>query len=198
MAQPAREYRKNSLSIEPCWKRARSDPRIRWEKWRYQVKVAILARENITLDTLPQPKPTHVRLPAEPEYKMANEDSNEQTERDRQTRNNQLKLQWKLKCQKIIEAGILCGERPGALYDQKCPTMRPEVRDCGIIDNEDRCRQISPYIYSFWKHLNGKNGCVCVDDRIAIPNSIKDAYVKEIHATHPGGWGMLDMAVHAW
>ena len=43
-----------------------------------------------------------------------------------------------------------------------------------------------------------KSGCVCIDDRIAIPNSIKDAYVEAIHATHPGSWGMTDMAVHAW
>ena len=41
---------------------------------------------------------------------MAIEDATEHTERDRQIRNNQLKLQWELKCQKITEAGILYGE----------------------------------------------------------------------------------------
>ena len=40
--------------------------------------------------------------------------------------------------------------------------------------------------------------CVCIDDRIARPNSIKEAYVEAIHATHPGSWGMTDMATHAW
>ena len=64
-----------------------------------------------------------------------------------------------------------------------------EVRDCVNNGNEDRCRQISPYIHSYWKDLNMKNGCVCVNDRIAIPNSIKDAYVEAIHATHPRIWG---------
>ena len=39
---------------------------------------------------------------------------------------------------------------------------------------------------------------VCIDDRIAIPNSIKEAYMEAIHATHPGSWGMTDMATHAW
>ena len=38
-------------------------------------------------------------------------------------RNNQLKLQWELKCQKITEAGILCGERPWNLCDQKCVSL---------------------------------------------------------------------------
>ena len=93
MAQPARESRKTPLSIEPIWERPTSDPPIRWEKWRIQVKLATLARENITLDTLLQPKPTHVRLPVEPKYKLAIEDATVDTERDRQITKNQLKLQ---------------------------------------------------------------------------------------------------------
>ena len=73
-----------------------------------------------------------------------------------------------------------------------------EIRDCILTDNEDRCKQISPYIHFFWKDLHVKNGCVCIDDRIALPHAIKDAYVDAIHATHPGTWGMTDMATHAW
>ena len=73
-----------------------------------------------------------------------------------------------------------------------------EIRDCILTDNEDRCRQISPYIHSFRKDLHVKNGCVCIDDRIALPHAIKDAYVDAIHATHPGTWGMTGMATHAW
>ena len=46
--------------------------------------------------------------------------------------------------------------------------------------------------------MHVKNGCVCIDDRIALPHAIKDAYVDAIHATHPGTWGMTDMATHAW
>ena len=72
-----------------------------------------------------------------------------------------------------------------------------EIKDRVLMKNEDRCKQISPYIHSFWKDSHVKNGCVCIDDRIAIPNSIKDAYVEAIHATHPGSWGMTDMTTHA-
>ena len=103
----------------PFWERPTSDPPIRWEKWRIQVKLAIFARENITLDTVLEPKPTTVRLPAEPKYEMAIENATDETERDRQIRNSQLKLQGALKCQKITEAGVLCGERPWQLCDQK-------------------------------------------------------------------------------
>ena len=123
MAQSARESRKTPLSIEPFWERPISDPTIRWEKWRIQVKLAILARENITIDTLLQPKPSTVRLPVEPKYEMPIEDTTEEAERERRIRNNQLKLQWELKCQKITEAGILCGERPWNLCNQKCVSL---------------------------------------------------------------------------
>ena len=64
-----------------------------------------------------------------------------------------------------------------------------EVRDCGLTDNEDRCRQISPYINSFWKDPHVKNGCVCINDRMDIPKFIKDALLKTIHATHLGSLG---------
>ena len=72
------------------------------------------------------------------------------------------------------------------------------IRDCILTENQDRCKQISPYIHSLWKNLHVKNGCVCIDDRIALPHAIKDAYVEAIHATHTGTWGMTDMATHAW
>ena len=64
-----------------------------------------------------------VRLPAEPKYEMPIEDATDETERARQIRNSQLKLQWDLKCQKITEAGILCGERPWHLCDQKSVSL---------------------------------------------------------------------------
>ena len=124
MALPARESRKTPLSIEPFWERATSDPPKRWEKkWRIQVKLAIFATENFTWDTLLQPKPTHVRLQADPKYEMTIEEATEQPERDRQILNSQLKLQWELNCQKITEAGNLCGERPWSLCDQKCVSI---------------------------------------------------------------------------
>ena len=72
------------LSIEHFWERATSDPPIRWEKWRIQVKLAILAGENITPNALLKTKPTQVRLPPESKFDMAIEDATEHTERDRQ------------------------------------------------------------------------------------------------------------------
>ena len=73
-----------------------------------------------------------------------------------------------------------------------------EIRDCILTENEERCKQISPYIHTIWKDMHVKTGCVCIDDRIAIPHSIKEAYAEAIHATPPGSWGLTDMATHAW
>ena len=75
------------------------------------------------LEILLQSKPTYVRLLPEPKYEIAIEDAIEHTERDRQIRNNQMQLQWELKCQKITEASILCGERTWTLCEQKCVSL---------------------------------------------------------------------------
>ena len=72
-----------------------------------------------------------------------------------------------------------------------------EIRDCGMQDDEARCKEVSHYIRSFWKDLHVKSGCLCVDERVAIPNSIKDIVLESIHMTHPGSWGMISLSQYA-
>ena len=73
-----------------------------------------------------------------------------------------------------------------------------EIRDCVMQDDEARCKEVSTYIHSFWKDLHVKSGCLCVDQRVAIPNSIKEAVLESIHMTHPGSWGMISLSQYAW
>ena len=75
-----------------------------------------------------------------------------------------------------------------------------EIRDCVIQDDEARCKEVSTYIHSFWKNLHVKSGCLCVDQRVAIPNSIKEAVLESIHMTHSGSWGMISLSLsqYAW
>ena len=73
-----------------------------------------------------------------------------------------------------------------------------EVRDCVIRDDPDRLREISPYLFSYWRDLSVKHGCVCLDERIAIQKSIKDAVLEDIHSTHPGSFAMLSLAENIW
>ena len=73
-----------------------------------------------------------------------------------------------------------------------------EISDFVMQDDEVRCIEVSHHIHSFWKDLHVKSGCLCVDERVAIPNSIKDAVLESIHMTHPGSWGMISLSQYAW
>ena len=39
---------------------------------------------------------------------------------------------------------------------------------------------------------------MCLDERIAIPKSFKDAVLEDIHSTHPGSLAMLSLAQNIW
>ena len=39
---------------------------------------------------------------------------------------------------------------------------------------------------------------MCLDERIAIPKSFKDAVLEDIHSTHPGSFAMLSLAQNIW
>ena len=73
-----------------------------------------------------------------------------------------------------------------------------EISDRLFTENEDSCKQIAPFIHKFLKNLHVRSLCVAVDDKIAMPNSIKDAYLKAIHSKTAGSWGTTGRPVHAW
>ena len=43
-----------------------------------------------------------------------------------------------------------------------------------------------------------RSGCVCIDERVAIPHSIQDAVLESLHRTHPGSWGMITLGLYAF
>ena len=73
-----------------------------------------------------------------------------------------------------------------------------EVRDCIIQSEEERLKALNPYLHSYWRDLRVSSGCVCMDEKVAIPNALKDALVEEPHARHPSSWRMVCMAQHCW
>ena len=121
MAQSAlKDSGKSPLGIQPFWEKATLEPPLRWEHWRTQLKLAILARE---VDLLLADPPENVTLPLEPAYEDAVENPTAQSERDRRTRNEQAKTAWKNNCQRIIAVGILCGDKPWKLCDRKASSL---------------------------------------------------------------------------
>ena len=112
MAQTETQKR-TPLVIEPFWEKHSADPPLRWEKWQKQAKLSLLAK-NIALDTLLAPKPENVQLPLEPIYENTIFGSSAHSERERLARNAKLKLKmnWENRCQKQLEIGIMCGDKP--------------------------------------------------------------------------------------
>ena len=88
-----------------------------------QAKLARLAKENIALDILLKPKPENVQLPLEPSYENTITASSVQRERERLLGNAQLKMNWENRCQKQMEIGIMCGDKPWRQADQKTVSM---------------------------------------------------------------------------
>ena len=90
MAQSAVKERA-LLGIEPFWEKPTLESPLRWERWHIMLNLAILAKEGISTDTLSENTPDKVILPSEPIYEENVANSTAQSERDRKTRNEQLK-----------------------------------------------------------------------------------------------------------
>ena len=84
MAQSA--TKRTPLGIDPFWDKPTTDPPLLREKWRVQYKLALLAKENIVLDTLLGPKPEMVELPLEPINEETIVGASAQSEREREER----------------------------------------------------------------------------------------------------------------
>ena len=112
MAQPAlKDSSKSPFGIHPFWEKATLEPPLRWEYWRTQLKLAILARESIVVDLLWANPPELVVLLPEHAYEEAVENPTAQSERDRRTRSEQAKMAWKNHCLRIEAIGVLCGDK---------------------------------------------------------------------------------------
>ena len=66
-----------------------------------------------------------------------------------------------------------------------------EVRECILTDNESPLNDLNPYINSYWRDLHVRFGCVCIDEKVAIPNVLREATIGDIHSSHPGTWRMI-------
>ena len=64
-----------------------------------------------------------VELPLEPIYEETIVGASAQSERERNARNAQQKMNWQNKCQRLIEVGIMCGDKPWSLADRKTVSL---------------------------------------------------------------------------
>ena len=122
MAQSATKERA-ILGIEPFLEKPTLEPPLQWDRWQVMLKLAILVKEGISIDTLLDDPPDKVTLPPEPIYEEDVQNSTAQSERYRRTRNEQLKNSWLNRCQKVELVGILCGEKPWKYCDSKAVSL---------------------------------------------------------------------------
>ena len=159
MAQPA--TKRTPLGIDAFWDKSAPDPHLHWEKWRVQYKLVVLAKENIILDTLLRPKPEMVEFPLEPISEetivgaSAQSESERERERERNARNAKQKLNWQNKCQRLIEVGIMCGDKPWPLAGCKTLSLLNlsiGVEGCRILNCKNSHIMINALTtVDFWK-----------------------------------------------
>ena len=110
MAQSATKERA-LLGIEPFWEKPTLEPPLRWDRWQIMLKLAITAKEGISIDTLLEDTRDNLILHPEPISEDNVENSTSQSERVRNIRNEHLKKSWQNRCQRIELISILCGEK---------------------------------------------------------------------------------------
>ena len=69
MAQSATKERA-LLGIEPFWNKPTLEPPLRWDRWQIMLKLAIMAKEGISIDTLLDDPPDKVTYPQNPFTRM--------------------------------------------------------------------------------------------------------------------------------
>ena len=122
MAQSAGKERA-VLGIEPFWEKPTLEPPLRWDRCQIMLKLAIMAKDGISIEALREDPANKVTLLSEPVYEDNVENSTSQSERDRKTRNEQIKNSWLNRCQKIELVGILCGDKPWEYCHSKAVSL---------------------------------------------------------------------------
>ena len=145
---------------------------------------------NITSN--PQTPPTHSRVTFQ-------STPNSAVKTTRSSNEGQYSPNLDLSKQKVFENNLTQLFTKGflAVLTSKDAVLK-EVRDCILQNDPQRCKEVNPYMYSYWRDLHVRSGCVCIDERVAIPHSIQDAVLENLHLTHPGSWGMITLGQYAF
>ena len=77
------------------------------------------------------------------------------------------------------------------------PTLRLTRNAVTSNDYEVICR-IDPYVRTFWDSTAVVDGCVIIEERIAIPQCLQKAVLSRLHRWHPGQEAMIDAAQYGW
>ena len=110
---------KTILRIEPFWEKPSSNPPIPWEKWRSQLKMAIVAKTNIQVEDLLREKPTSVTYPPPRTGGRATRKQPHPNNGTRETHtipSSHYKVENE--CNVIDRVGVLCEDKPWDMADR--------------------------------------------------------------------------------
>ena len=99
--------------------KAKFTPGLSWEKFTRQWKLALLAKEDIHLETLLNGPTEGVDYTQEPTYEEHKQHLTQATKCDCILRNQQLKIKWQNRCEKVEENWVLIGDNPWEIGNQK-------------------------------------------------------------------------------
>ena len=114
---------KTTLGLESFWEKPSSNPPIPWEKWRSQLKMAIVAKTNIQVEDLLREIPTAIIYPPEPAKKLPVNNPTQTMERERLSRYHQAITKLKNECNAIDRVGVFCGDKPWDIADRKVKSL---------------------------------------------------------------------------
>ena len=77
-------------------------------------------------------------------------------------------------------------------------TVLREIRDCIINEGQAQGKSLSKQIHAKWRSLSVNNGCILVENKLAIPKILKESVLDVLHSTHPGAWGMTELGQRLW
>ena len=73
-----------------------------------------------------------------------------------------------------------------------------QTRYLGLQNDEQRYKEVTPYLLYFWQDLHLPSLCVYGDERLTILKSTEQAVLELLDITHPGSWGMISLGQKAF
>ena len=115
---------KTPLGVPVFWESG-ANPTSEWSTWFGNLKMAIMARDNLVVDKLLKLKPTKAELfyPTLPTYEDAFEGETEDEERQREQRNEKRKVNWENECKQVEFRGPMIDRTPWDEADLKVKSL---------------------------------------------------------------------------
>ena len=120
------DLQKNPFSIYSFWEKASVEPPLEWIKWSAIVELAIFAKDGIEIQNLLREKPD-ITLPTEPIFEVEIQGETGAQRRNREVRNQEKSVDWKNRCQKARDKGVMCNS---VIWDEEDVRVRSYLFLC--------------------------------------------------------------------